>query len=147
MWTGTVTHYYKTVNQVSTLYLQRWQKNVRKTEKFSILLSSGGITPAKMNQSYWNANSNCNSLLQSNKSSFSAIAEKMAKKSPENWKILLSSGGIHVTPAKINQSHLNVNCNSLLQSNKPSFNAVAPKMAKKGPKNWNDNWKTENAIT
>jgi hypothetical protein len=38
-----------------------------------------------------------------------------------------------VTLAKMNESHLktNWNCNSLLQSNKPSFNATAAKMAKK----------------
>jgi hypothetical protein len=107
-----------------------------KLKNSQILLSSGGITPAKMNQSHWNVNWNWNSFLQSNKPSFSAIAAKMAKKSPENWKILLSSGGI--TPAKMNRSHWNVHwiCNSLLQNNKPSFNLISAKIAKISPENW-----------
>jgi hypothetical protein len=40
-----------------------------------------------------------------------------------------------MTLAKMNQSHRNANWNSLLQSNKPSFNAVAAKMAKQSPEN------------
>jgi hypothetical protein len=51
-----------------------------KLKNSPILLSPGGITPAKMNQSHRNANWNCNSLLQNNKPIFSAIAAKMAKK-------------------------------------------------------------------
>jgi hypothetical protein len=89
-----------------------------------ILLSSRGVTLAKMNQSHRNANWNCNSLLKSNKLGFNATAAKMAKKSLENWKIL------KITPAKMYQSHWNLNWN-LLQSNKPSFSVIATKMAKK----------------
>jgi hypothetical protein len=96
-------------------------------ENWKILKSSGGITLVKMYQSHWNVN--WNSLLQSNKPSFSAIATKMAKKSLENWKILkiLSSGGI--TLAKMYQLHWNAkwNCNSILQS----VSAIATKMEKK----------------
>ena len=83
-----------------------------KLKNSQILLSSGGIAPAKMNQWHWNANWNCNSLLQSNNPSVSAIPAKMApQKSLENrkiLKILWSSGGI--TPAEMNESHWNVNC-------------------------------------
>jgi hypothetical protein len=87
-----------------------------------------------MNQSHWNVNWNCISLLQNNKPSFNLITAKMAKKvwkTEKNCLILLSSRGI--TPAKMNQSNWNTNwnCNSLLQSNKPSLNAVAAKIAKK----------------
>jgi hypothetical protein len=86
-----------------------------------------------MNQSYWNVNWNCNSLLQNNRLSFNLIFAKMAKKMSgklKNSQILLGSGG--TTPAEINQSHWNAhwNCKSLLQSNKPSFSAIAAKMAK-----------------
>jgi hypothetical protein len=49
-----------------------------------------GITLAKMNQSHWNANWNCNSLLQSNKPSFNAVAAKMAKKV---WKTEMTTDG------------------------------------------------------
>jgi hypothetical protein len=62
---------------------------------FLILLSSRGVTLAKMNHSHPNVNWNCNSLLKSNKLSFKAITAKMAKTIPENGnilKILLSSG-------------------------------------------------------
>ena len=82
---------------------------------------------------------NCNSSVQSNIPSFNPIAAKMAIESMENWKILK----IHprwrgVTLAKMNQSHWNANwnSNSWLQSNKPSFNPIAAKMAKKSPENW-----------
>jgi hypothetical protein len=63
------------------------------------------------------------------------VAAKMAKKKKsgkqKNFSILLSSRGITLT--KMNQSHRNANCNcnSLLQSNKPSFNSIAAKMSKK----------------
>jgi hypothetical protein len=42
----------------------------------------------------------------------------------------------HIALAKMNQSHRNANWNgnSFLQSNKPSFNAVAAKMTKKSGK-------------
>jgi hypothetical protein len=77
------------IHQVSVLYLQRWQKKVRKTKKnLKILLSSRGITLANMNQSIWNTNWNSNSLLQSNTPSFNPIPAKIANKSPENWKNL-----------------------------------------------------------
>jgi hypothetical protein len=49
-----------------------------------ILLSSGAVTHAKINQLHRNANWNCNSLLQNNIPSFNAIAARMAKKSTEN---------------------------------------------------------------
>jgi hypothetical protein len=39
-----------------------------------------GVTLAKINESYRNANWNHNSLLQNNKPSFNAIAAKIAKK-------------------------------------------------------------------
>jgi hypothetical protein len=67
--------------------LQRWQKQVRKTEKFLNSSEFQDITLAKMNQSNQNANWNCNSLLQNNKPSFNAVDSKMATpKSPENPK-------------------------------------------------------------
>ena len=82
---------------------------------------------------------NCNSSVQSNIPSFNPIAAKMAIESMENWKILK----IHprwrgVTLAKMNQSHWNVNwnSNSWLQSNKPSFNPIAAKMAIESVENW-----------
>jgi hypothetical protein len=52
----------------------------------------------------------------------------------EKFLILLCSRGI--TLAKMNQSHQNTNwnCNSLLQNNKPSFNATTVKIAKKKKK-------------
>jgi hypothetical protein len=82
---------------------------------------------------------NCNSSVQSNIQSFNSTAAKMAIESMESWKILkihLRWGG--VTLAKINQSHWNANwnSNSWLQSNKPSFNPIAAKMAKKSLENW-----------
>jgi hypothetical protein len=53
MQTGTVARYYKTINQVSVLYLQRWPKKVRKTDKkLEILLGSMGATLEKMNRSH-----------------------------------------------------------------------------------------------
>jgi hypothetical protein len=48
-------------------------------------------------------------------------------------KILLSSWD--PTIAKMNQSHRNTSWNSLLRSNKASFNATAAKMAKKSLEN------------
>jgi hypothetical protein len=95
-----------------------------------ILLSSRGVTLAKINHSHRNTNSNCNSLLQNNKPSFNHIAAKMAKDKTRKTKNLRSRG---ITLAKMTQSHRNANWNwnSLLQSSKQSFNSVAAKMAKK----------------
>jgi hypothetical protein len=62
----------------------------------------------------------------------------MATESIENCKILkILRSSRDRTLAKMNQSHQNVNWswNTLLRSNKASFNAPAAKMAKKSPKN------------
>jgi hypothetical protein len=62
----------------------------------------------------------------------------MATESIENCKILKILRSLRDrTLAKMNQSHRNAiwNWNSLLRSNKASFNATAAKMAKKSPEN------------
>jgi hypothetical protein len=58
-------------------------KKYEKLKSSEILLSSRGLTLAKMNQSHRKANWNCNALLQSNKLSFNAAAAKIAKNSLE----------------------------------------------------------------
>jgi hypothetical protein len=85
MQTGTARLSYKTINLhvVSILQLQRWLliKKSRKIENSEIFLSSRGITVAKINRSHRNTRWNCKSLVhvQNKKSSFNAIAAKMAK--------------------------------------------------------------------
>jgi hypothetical protein len=123
-----------------------------KTEKFINSPKMKGCNSCKTNQSIQNMNWNNNSWLQSNTPSFNLIhvVAKMAKKKSgklKKSKILLSSRGI--THAKMNQSHRNANwnSNSWLQSNTPSFNPIAAKMAKKVRKTVNVPGQPDNAIT
>jgi hypothetical protein len=120
------------------------EKKSGKLKKSENLLSSRGVTLAKMNQSHRNINWNSNSWLQSNIPSFNPIAAKMAKKSLENWKNMKFCCSRGITLAKMNQSHWNVNwnSNSWLQSNTPSFNPTAVKMTKKVRKTVNDHGRT-----
>jgi TRAP-type mannitol/chloroaromatic compound transport system substrate-binding protein len=55
-------------------------KKSGKLKKSEILVSSRGVTLAKMNQSHQKVNWNSNSSLQSNRPSFNPTAAKMAKK-------------------------------------------------------------------
>ena len=119
----------KVICKIAVQYVKACKRKVRKPI-FSILSSTRGITPTKIDRNWQHWNLICSKVKQNHMQNFSSICQSVQEKSAENCisSILRSKRGITPTEIDGNWQHWNLICSTVKESHMQNFSLIYQSM-------------------